>query len=270
MEQRVSRGGLEVYRFDVPADGETGPYLIHAEAEGLHFNFGCTEALQSGAPALTVDGKFGKAALLSDGARLTYPLAGNVRLEEGTIEMWIRPEWSSPAQREADVDYHYHYLIDTRDREYDYGFQIYLYDSGKQGSGKSLHAGWGAKDAGDGLSAPCGWQAGQWHHVAFSWRQMGEGAADAWLYVDGKLVASEEAMESFPPRLDESITLGTNTPATGNSSVSAALDEVRISDLAREATLARPEADEHTLFLCRFDQNGVFEIEVERDQQADQ
>src|SRR5580658_6810042 len=40
-----------------------------------------------------VPGKFGEAVTLAAGGNLTYPAAGHLSLENGTIEMWVAPTY---------------------------------------------------------------------------------------------------------------------------------------------------------------------------------
>jgi len=57
----------------------------------------------SGTPTL-VPGKFNQGALLVD-ADLRYPAASNYSLSQGTISIWIKPQWSFPCQSSYAVFY---------------------------------------------------------------------------------------------------------------------------------------------------------------------
>ena len=203
-------------------------------------------------PPLFEEGKFGKGLLLTSlSPRLTYPATGNLHAEEGTIEMWFKPLWKSPAEREKDVKYHYHYLFDSRDKKYHNGYSIYFWDSGKKGAGKSLHGAGPVQRFSGGVT----WPEPQWHHIAFSWKKVGN-KVTAKVFVDGEPLASVERDDKhFPAKLHDEITLGSNAPRTSNSFLNGVIDSLRISSTMRESfDLSRaPGIESDTLFLVNFE-----------------
>lgn len=250
----IDRSGLDVYRFTVPPDDETGTYKIEARAEGCYFWLGASAPLLSGPPPVLVEGRFGNGIKLVDGAKLDIPAEGNIALDEGTVEMWLKPFWSAPSGRKQAVPYHYHQLFDSRDTGYDYGLNIYLYDGGETTSSKTLIGLWSDKDKAEHVSREVRWEQGQWHHIAFAWRRTGPGVGSMRLYIDGELVGSKDNAGSFPSRLSPTIRLGKNATDSPNTSLDGVLDELRVSRIMREPDMSGPlTADADTLLLERFE-----------------
>ncbi|MBM4045318.1 MAG: LamG domain-containing protein, partial [Planctomycetes bacterium] len=247
---KIDRGGLDVYRLTIPADGERGTYKVEAKATGCYFWLAADVPLLSSPPPVLVEGKFGKGLKLADGAKLDLPVEGHLNLDEGTIELWFQPDWDAPSGRTEAVPYHYHQLFDSRDGEYDYGFVLYLYDGGKVGDGKGLIAAWADKDKSDNVSVPVQWKKGEWHHLAFAWKK----PSQLRLYIDGKLVASKDDGKDFPSKLSATIRLGMNSTESPNTPANGVLDELRISRIMRPPDLSAPlKADSDTLLLKHFD-----------------
>src|SRR5262249_51469084 len=81
------------------------PAAISPVAINNVYHFDDTLASASGSQPLVangtsfVSGKFGKAVVVSKDGILSYPVAGNLDFQNGTIEMWIAPqvEGSDPA-----------------------------------------------------------------------------------------------------------------------------------------------------------------------------
>src|SRR5579863_2291258 len=67
---------LGLYHFDNSLDSTSG--IAPAESTGTSF----------------VAGKFGSAVSLAAGGSLTYPAAGHLSLGDGTVEMWVAPEYN--------------------------------------------------------------------------------------------------------------------------------------------------------------------------------
>ncbi|MEA3402362.1 MAG: LamG-like jellyroll fold domain-containing protein [Armatimonadota bacterium] len=198
------------------------------------------------------DAKFGQGLIVTRlSPPIHYPRQGNLNRDEGTIEVWFKPYWNSPAEREQERDHCYHYLFDSRDEKYQDGYQVYFWDSGKVGARKSLHGGGPVER----FSHPVTWETPAWHHVAFTWKRRGDEVA-ARLFLDGEEVAARTGpAEEMPQALHDRITLGTNAPRTSNSFLNGIIDCVRTSDVARESfdLTTEPRADEHTLLLLEFD-----------------
>jgi hypothetical protein len=249
----ITRSSLEVYRITVPADGEKGIYSVKAEAPGCSYGLGSDAPLTSGPPPVLAAGKFGQGVRLADGAKLLIPAKGHLNLDEGTVELWFQPLWNAPSGRTAAVPYHYHQIFDSRDKEYDYGFMLWLYDGGEVNAGKSLMAGWAARDKSDSVGLSVQWQQGDWHHLAFAWKRTSEATGVLKLYLDGALVGEKQDAGSFPPRLSDLITCGTNPPESPNTHMNGVLDELRILKVMREPTLGPLTLDADTLLLKHFD-----------------
>lgn len=253
IERPITMGGTDVHRLTVPADGETGLYRVEAAAARCRFAYGSRLPLTAWPPPRQTAGRFGGAVELIDRAHLVVPTDGHLSLSEGTIEFWLRPNWSSPATRAEAVPYHYNHIFDSRDVDYDHGIAIFTYDSGEPGAGKTLIGATAGYNQSDNVSGPLRWNSGEWHHVAFAWRA-GAGDGVLRLYVDGLLVAEKTDARIFPALVNPRFTIGTNTPATANSAVDAAIDELRISSVMREPDPSGPPAfDEQTLLMLRFD-----------------
>ena len=158
-----------------------------------------------------VEGKFGKA--LPVGRRRGFALVGddgNFSHAQGTVEMWIRPNWDGN---------------DGKVRQLfgaSAGPKNYL-NSNKLADGR-LGVATGSAGAGPyrridrDVSA---WKAGEWHHVAFTW-----GGGKLALFVDGKKIG--EADGSIPPkRAMSEIRIA--------SSLDGAIDELAIWSVPRES-----------------------------------
>ena len=178
-------------------------------------------------------------------ATISYPAEGHLDLERGTFECWIKPHFDpdpdfdpndpkraalnrSLLDIELGNDCHVGFYWNIDDR----GMRLYY----KQGTSYPLL-----------LSTHPKWQAGQWHHVAFTW---GEASR---VYLDGEKVA-ERAFEGLLPGdlPNAKITLG-KRPCEMD------IDELRFSSVARESfdLSEPPQADEVTLLLDHLDEDFV-------------
>jgi hypothetical protein len=151
--------------------------------------------------------------VLVDGVDLlTYSAGGNITSGQGSVEFWLRPAWD-----------------------------------GDDGGNHNLFW-WGAFDTGilhlrkDGISnlvfdrfypgGSCGaphnvadWQAGEWHHLAFTWE-----GTEIGLYEDGLEVARTVCGGTANP-VASSFYVGSGFG--GDSAIDAIIDELRISDVPR-------------------------------------
>lgn len=174
-------------------------------------------------------------------SKVIYPAQGNFNPDAGTLEAWVRvdfdpnveltePEKRGSLNRElftlsapnSPDRFGFYWNIDDR------GMRAYL----KKGEEIPLCVG-----------SKCDWKQGEWHHIAVTW-----GSAVA-IWIDGKKVA-ERAWE------------GTLKPAPEGAEMlfqclqgHFALDEIRVSDVARAAfdVTQPPVEDEHTLLLDHFE-----------------
>jgi hypothetical protein len=167
-----------------------------------------------------VPGKFGSAVSIAAGGSLNYPKAGHLSLEDGTVEMWVAPQYDGANSV---------YMSSNQ--------VLFLYDfGGDEGNlvlaiatdnGTSLpyfyvgavnnYAGYAAVS---GISA---WKARLWHHLAFTYSHS---HGRLRIYLDGGLAAETDAKIQFPvgPK-----TFSIGGDGSGGAS-NFAVDEVRISN----------------------------------------
>ena len=183
--------------------------------------------------------------LVSSGATLEYPAAGNLNPVRGTLEAWVRPQFDpNPAVAPDDpgrgvynrnllmLDFGalrnlgFYWNIDDR------GMRVYI----KEGDQYPILIG-----------TTSHWQKGEWHHVALTWGDR------MCIYVHGQLLGSRPYQGTLPDRIEA------GTLRFGGDPCEFDVDEVRISDIDRTAfDLAQPpQVDEHTLLLDHLD--GAFE-----------
>jgi len=178
-------------------------------------------------------------------AALTYPAAGNLDPRQGTLELWVRPEFDPNVPVDPQDPNRARFNRSLFAVHFASGDQIVLYwnidDRGlrffvKQGGEYPLL-----------LSTHQNWQKGELHHVALSW-----GKAIR-LFVDGQEVASRP----FQGTLDQGVEGAViEFGAVSGDPCEFALDEIRISDIPREPeAFDQPlAADEHTLLLDHLDE----------------
>lgn len=154
-----------------------------------------------------------------DGNRLSYPVAGNVTLPEGSVSVWVQPiDWYG-------ADGMFHIFFDAASR----GGRLLVYE---YGPGKNLL--FYVRDA-KGATTNAGarmpletWTPGSWHHLVATWKP-GEVA----FYTDGNLATRITENVSLPADLGERFLVGTNTgwnPITGRDDT--VLDELTLYNRA--------------------------------------
>jgi hypothetical protein len=175
-------------------------------------------------------------------ATVTYPLAGHVDVRQGTFECWLRPHFNPAPDVDPkapgrgalnrnlldlkfanDTQVGFYWNIDDR------SMRLYY----RQGRAYPLLIGTRSQ-----------WQAGEWHHVAFTW------GTTTRVYLDGQLVGEKALVGLLPGELDR------GEIVLGASPCEMDIDEVRISAVARQAfdLSAPPVLDEQTLLLDRLDE----------------
>ncbi|MEA3401599.1 MAG: DUF6067 family protein [Armatimonadota bacterium] len=182
----------------------------------------------------------------SAAAYLAYPAEGNILLQRGTVEMWVKPLFDP--QVEVEQATRGRFNRELLRLELDNGDHLGFY--------------WNIDDRcmrlytrvdGDvklivPSEAPEPWRQGQWHHVAFTWGD------EATIFIDGQVVASRQWQGTLPGTLEEArIILGSGT---AYSPCEFTVDELRISDVPRDLAGQPPadiEPDEHTLLYDGFD-----------------
>ncbi len=184
------------------------------------------------------DGRYGQGVLMDDTDTLTYTTAGNLNHTWGSVEFWIRPNWDGDDGGDhalfwwGDDAGVFHLRKDpVSNLVFDYFY------------------------AGGGCGAPTNvadWQAGEWHHLAFTWAE-----TELRLYVDGQQVARSVCGGTAQPMAPR---FHVGSGAGGIRSIEATLDELRISDMPRVGNTQMCErilvADSELHRIQAFDDDG--------------
>lgn len=194
-----------------------------------------------------VPGRVGQGVRLHASQPLRHPTVGRLHAAEGTIEMWVRPDWNGEDMR-------WHTLGSL-------GLLAHLVTTG---------TGWLAAwvisedlDSGNVVASPITrWRAGDWHHVAMTWQEGGDLA----LYVDGVLAIRTVLAARWTAVAHEiGLVLGASSlEQFRHAGFDGAFDEVRVSRRVRSAEEIRASfqagaagvplaADDATTTLLRFD-----------------
>ncbi len=236
-----------------PENGSTFRWLANGSpvasgpvAEGLLLHFENTAAgangeIPAGASGVGyAPGRFGQALALSHPGRLTYARANNLSLDEGTWEMWVafRADGDDPIYTDPSGRWHVLLFYEAAN-----GDDLYIAldnDSGVLYAGGSVNGQW--QSAYHSVAATTRhWQAGEWHHVAFTYSASGNFMR---FYIDGRLVADTNEGHYWPPAATGSTFSVGGTP--WNVAAHVWLDGVRISgrvaDAAEIAARARRDA----------------------------
>lgn len=223
-----------------PEDGSTFRWLANGSpiasgpvAEGLLLHFeGATIGANGETPLSATGvgyaaGRFGQALALAHPGVLTYPRASNLSLDEGTWELWVAPRADGDDPIYADPS-RWHVLLYYRATNGDSLFIALDRDPGVFYAGGSVNGQW--QSAYSSAATTRTWQAGQWHHVAFTYSAAGNFMR---FYLDGRPVADTNEGHYRPPAATG------NSFAVGGTPWNAAahfwLDEVRISGRAADA-----------------------------------
>lgn len=164
-----------------------------------------------------VPGKWGSALAIENGGKLSYPVAGNLNFQTGTIEMWISPRFDGT---NAIYSQYNHplvlYSLPNRDQ-----FIV------SENTSRSFFAGTviNGKFTGAGGGNISSWKAGDWHHIAFTYSAAQERQR---FYLDGVLIFEHRGAMPAPGAGGSSFTVNSDLPF-GNASAFL-LDELRISN----------------------------------------
>ncbi len=189
-------------------------------------------------------GKWGSALALTSTGSLRFPRQYNFDPNEGTVEMWValRAAGSDPIYSTTTHTL-FQYRVDSNN-----WIGVNQASSGILYAGGTVNSQWESAYGSRGNMR--GWQAGEWHHLAFTYSTVGNFMR---FYVDGVLAAdTNEDHYWAPPSTGLTITLG------GASSGTAAyywIDEVRLS--GRTLT-----ADEVAIHAKRLDQARSNEVDL--------
>lgn len=187
---------------------------------------------------------------------ITYPALGNLRLEEGTLEVWFTPVGELYPKLEA--------------KQYEKGFSLFSFGVPDEFSvnafwssrGSQHRIGVSMNSSGDEALSPMwvalkNWQSGQRHHLALTWH-----GSDMRLVLDGTEAGTRMQTGRFSGLLGgQPLVIG--GLERGRSDV--IIHAVRTSSVARPSTLlkdAQPVADLYTLLLDRFDRSEELHGEV--------
>jgi len=171
-----------------------------------------------------MDGKFGQGYYAFDGNSLSYPTAGNINKDQGTIEMWIRPAIGGGTDS---VQRHY-FDMETAANTNQILFRRLTGDNlqfvVRDESSNPNHLSYALTDV--------NFAANTWHHIAATW--VGEDPTG--LYLDGELVDNIVTDEGSTGVLQLPSTMYIGRDATSQSTETlSTIDEFRISDRALTA-----------------------------------
>ncbi|MGC9318339.1 MAG: sugar-binding domain-containing protein, partial [Armatimonadota bacterium] len=133
------------------------------------------------AGAEIVDGRFGPALELSGDAVITYRAAESIDLNQGTIELWLNPQWG-PAHRGTSRYFVWHPTADWNDPA-----MLRLWYWSTSDTGGVLRFDHHAVAPGGSGFVFTSWPGNGWHHIAARWHHR-DGIA---LYVDGRKAAGK-------------------------------------------------------------------------------
>jgi hypothetical protein len=144
-----------------------------------------------------VPGRFGSAVTAAPGGILSYPQAGNVSFADGTVEMWVAPQYDgdnavyavTPGTPQAQVLFHSFWG--------GIGGELILAIGTNDGGVPYFYVGAAGVYAGyQQASGIAGWKAGEWHHLAFTYSTANGRLR---IYVDGALADETDAAIQFLP-----------------------------------------------------------------------
>ncbi len=172
-----------------------------------------------------VAGRFGAAVRVNQRDRLVYDANGHVDPDQGSLQLWIKPEWIWNDDREhvfAEIGIRqaealpeaYHLRVAKADWN---GLYAWI-DDGTRSVGL-----YGSAEA---------WQPGSWHHLAVAWQAVQPGTTFRryTFWIDGALQDSQ-VLRRPADGMFEQIAVGSGLD--GNDQADAAIDEVHFSAAAR-------------------------------------
>jgi len=226
------------------AQGPTTQLALFHFDNSLNSTSGISPAPTSGTSF--VPGKFGSAVTVSAFGTLSYPQAGNVSFGDGTVEMWVAPQYSgtnsiytgNPGTPQAQVLFHSSWGGS--------GGRELILAIANHGGGPYFYVGAAGVYAGyPQVSGITAWKAGEWHHLALTYSPS---HGRLRLYVDGILANETDANIQFPAAIPSTFTIAGD--ASGHESAFA-VDEVRITNnemaagaIAYDAARTGPFADD--------------------------
>ncbi len=136
------------------------------------------------------EGRWGSALTVGNGGHLSYPRTGAYDVKEGAVEMWIAPV---NAGNDPGYSAREHVLFQYQAPNGDY-MKVAQSAAGIIYGGGAIAGKW--ESAYGGQAAMSAWNAGEWHHVVFTYSAA---ANNMRLYVDGVLTAENNEGHYLPP-----------------------------------------------------------------------
>ncbi len=180
------------------------------------------------------------------GARLSYPALGNIQLKEGTIEVWIVPEFEITGSND-NIHIPFKFFNLQQDSN-NYLWLIWRLKATMTGpyatsrrEGNKFTPNWALVE---------GWSTGEKHHIAFCWKQ-----DKNWWIIDGKKMRETKQSLQHAIAINERLKMvfGGGLPNR------MLIDDLRISSIARNEsevgfhTPGNLKVDPWTLLLDTFD-----------------
>ena len=181
----------------------------------LHFDNsyeGADGELGSPSETTFATGRYAQGVVIDSDDTLTYPTSGNLRRDQGAIEFWINPQWNGDDAQ---------------------GYTFFEAGDGwfnrlrimKDGANNLRFMLWDSTTEYGVAYNVAHWRAGEWHHVAATWK--GNNIA---LFVDGQRKASSNVANP-PDTLADTMYIGSSL--WHDQQANAIIDEFRISDIPR-------------------------------------
>jgi hypothetical protein len=176
-------------------------------------------------------GRFNSSVFIGSGGILSYPSAGSISQTEGTIELWVRPDWNGDASSMLN-----HYFFDFRPEwhamPYDQNtFRIGYFGTSNETLGFRIADMYGTYFTI--YSMINNWNAGQWHHIAATWKNVNSNQpnAETHFYLDGKDVGSIRNVSIPLNETANNIFIG--SVRGSDRFADASIDDLRISSRLR-------------------------------------
>jgi len=171
-------------------------------------------------PSVSPNGLFGNCAYFNGGddRYLMYQSHQKFNLGEGTLRMWVKPDWGGT---EGDVQHHF---FDNRDRAGQNGFRIY------RDAADKLTAEWdnaGSTDSVQYQLTDANFAPATWHQIMFAWEKV-DWHSEGYLYLDGSLANSDTNMTNLPTMVGPSQYIGSNSVRASGTQADARMDELTI------------------------------------------
>ena len=170
--------------------------------------------------------------------QLSYVTAGNLSPTEGTVEFWVRPEFTRPTTAGKPLSLYYLFDVPgllTNDNGNSQRTCIVLTETLGKDVPPLRHVQFFAQGGGgrfENISKRVDWKAGEWHHLAMTWD-----VAETAFFVDGELAGTRPLQGGLfggdPARMREAFMIGGNWNSTAENAAEGVLDELRVSSTIR-------------------------------------